>query len=365
MAASSPCSQAGTAGPSRSAASPSERRRCSWVVATVRTDAGVQLERLDSATAPRPLPTGDVQMRVSGYDRTLVFWDGGFFASPGNPLLNPMAVPGPYPTGCSSDAGFEQAFVHDDLVLFSNGQRACRFNPFGGAAGVMQTQREYRPSFSFNMRATNSTGRMLAAGADGGVYALLEGPAFSTMALSERLLWAGGLVDWFVEFESTAFWTAHDGHIWRYENTDAGLTRFSDSLPRRLAVSPVLLPAHTFTPDEAQLGSLIAVDEANAVHAFKTDTGRRLWSVQAGDGGIRGGRVDSHPITVTRCVGLDTILIPSAGDGSLYSFITDEQARQLPQGRYSERAWAWFMWNAAPSGNQVRASSSIIECVPE
>lgn len=332
-----------------------------WVVASVRTDAGLQIEDLEQPRA-RALPTSDGQMIATGeFSRggVVVFWDGELLATSDSPLSS-AAVPTAFPAACSGDAGFVEAIIENSVGFFTQGGPACFLNPLAASPPTfaVQTQRAYRPVFSLNSQGH----RLIAAGADGGVFVVTE---WGTMV--ERPLWSGALVNWLVEFEYVAFWTTADGSIWRYQE-DGGVARFSDSLPRPARVSPVLLPGHGERQNlfEEEVGSFIAVDELNGVHAFKTDTGRRLWSLAAGDGGIRGGRVDSHPITTNRCDGLDTVLIPSAGDGSLYSFITDEKTPEMTaRGWYAPRSRGWLMWNANPAGNQVRASTSNTYCLPE
>lgn len=338
-----------------------------WAVAVLRTDAGVVLDRLEASTPPLSLGTDDARLVVTGFGAgagaSVTYWPSAFRASPWDPIYDPYAGTHSFPASCRLDGGVEALFhAGQNLAVFPRAGAVCLFDITNGApAMATESAHGYRPVFAYNYERNH----LFAAAVDGGVRAVMEA---SLDSFSERVVWNGGLVDGIVEFGDTAFWVGRDGIIWKdFLRGDAGVVRFTDTLPRPVVVSPVLLPSQEqFDSEGEDEGSLVAVDQNNAVHAFKTSTGKRMWSLGPGDGGIRGGRVDTPPITVNRCAGLDTILIPSAGDGSLYSFITDEKTPEFTaRGSRAELSRGWLMWNANPLGNQASPPTSYVTCVPE
>lgn len=330
--------------------------------ALMRRDGGTVLERLDF---PEQFWFSSEEVSLAGVqrDQQVAASESELFFRPR--IENYVQAPTmPLPPGCSRDAGFSALTgAGRFFLLFPTAGPLCVVDSTT-ATGLppnpeFNSQRSYLPVFSVNSpRAV-----IRVAGADGGLWTI---PFWGTpVNFPEENFWDGGTVDGIVEFERTAFWVTADREIWTAPLAPQGpATRFAFRLPSRAKVNPVLLPTHEqFSVEQ---GTIVVVDEASSVHAISTERGTREWWVSGGDGGIRGGRVDTSPISVPRCAGLDAVLIPSSGDGSLYSFITDERSLNRDERGFPlYRSKGWLMRGGDQSGTHQRGSSSVVDCVEE
>lgn len=164
---------------------------------------------------------------------------------------------------------------------------------------------------------------LLGASADGGVWRVER-----SSPLTERSVWNGGVVDGIAALEvrdgssirTWAYWATDDLRVHRAEATVPFRfeTVSSTQLPERISTTPVL--AYDTNGDG---GTAIFVSRNGAVSAFDADTMTLAWTLEAGDAGVRGGRVDTEPIGTEFCNSHGALLVPSSGDGSLYAFTLD------------------------------------------
>jgi hypothetical protein len=252
--------------------------------------------------------------------------------------------------GCSVSTSSALALGMTSGAVVSEGAPVCLLQLGPPIVGTQSTANRYLRSFA------SLPGQVLAAaGLDGGIWFIGAGPG-----LSERLAWDGGVVDGIAAVRRLkpmssqwAYWATSDQrvHLARYDDVGLpfGVAPFRDQLsaserlPDRIRTTPVVAYDQQYDG-----GGVHFVTSAGAVVAFDADTLRTVWSLGAGDGGIRGGRVDTEPIGFEYCGRNGGLLVPSSGDGSLYSFILDGFAYTW---RFPETPWA--MSGRTPENQQA------------
>lgn len=161
---------------------------------------------------------------------------------------------------------------------------------------------------------------LLAAGLDGGLWRIFGGPS------SEALVWPGDTVDGVAmgvrsstDLAKWAYWATADRRVHAASTSSFQNEQVAAQLlPDRLATTPVLAFGY---PNDG--GSAVFVSRSGAISAYDRQQFTRTWVLEAGDGGVRGGRVDTDPIMHHYCGQFASLLVPSSGDGSLYSFVLD------------------------------------------
>lgn len=255
--------------------------------------------------------------------------------------LELLSFPGGVPSHTTVDAGCtirERAGLFTapaGAVIVNDGTPICVSQLQGSTQGV-QTTGSYLRAF-----ASESLGeiRLFAAGSDGGLWLISD--RVSSSPLEERLVWDGGLVDGIAvglrqspaNSTTWAFWATADRRV--HAAPSAALqdeATAPELLPDRVATTPVLAFGAS-----SDAGSVFFVSRNGAVSAYDRNRFTRTWVLEPGDAGIRGGRVDSEPIAHHYCGRLGSLLVPSSGDGSLYSFALDDSR------------FEWFPWSMSGS----------------
>ena len=208
-----------------------------------------------------------------------------------------------------------------------------------------------QPSTTRALRAfAKLRGTIAAAGTDGGIWYVPYSGAPGTLGS------AGEFVDGIAAETRSglnnlerAHWATADRrvHSARYDFVSTGPMPFSsvstanELLPGRSATTPVVA-----YDERLDGGSVLYVTRNGAVVAFDADSLRRTWTLEPGDAGIRGGRIDTEPIGFEYCDRHGGLLVPSSGDGSLYSFILDG-----PRFTWQLRS-PWAMSGRTPENDQ-------------
>ncbi|MDP1918798.1 MAG: hypothetical protein Q8L14_21295 [Myxococcales bacterium] len=258
-------------------------------------------------------------------------------------------------SGCPSPPTAISVYI-EGTVLFGSGEQICFMDIRGRpptARPVSLTQNLYRPRFA---RDVGEDPRYFVAGADGGVWLVGR-----DAGVVEFELWGGGLVDGISICERRdaaqrgtkwSYWVTSDRRVHgaAVDTSDGGISfaapiSSSQLLPAESSTTPVI--AQPTAPSGLQ-GSLLVVSRTGAVSSFDLATLRTDWTLAAGDGGIRGGRVDTEPIGSTYCGHFGSLLVPSSGDGSLYSLILDGTSFA-----WEDQLEPWAMEGRTPQHNEV------------
>lgn len=204
------------------------------------------------------------------------------------------------------------------IVIVNDGMPVCAVQwPGEPPVEPVSTMNSYLRAFAINSGGASYL--VLAAGVDGGIWRVVGDPS------SEALVWPGGIVDGIAtsnrsssDFAAWAYWATADRRVHAASVSFQNEEVASQLLPDRLSTTPVL--AFGYTNDA---GSALFVSRSGAISAYDRQQFTRTWILEAGDGGIRGGRVDTDPIMHHYCGQFASLLVPSSGDGSLYSFVLD------------------------------------------
>lgn len=204
------------------------------------------------------------------------------------------------------------------IVIVTDGTPICAVqSPGEPPVEPVSTSGSYRRAFALHYRGASY--EVLAAGVDGGIWRVVGEPS------SEALTWPGDIVDGIATsnrsstiFEPWVYWATADRRVHVAAPTFQNEEVASQLLPDRLSTTPVLAFGNA---DDA--GSALFVSRSGAISAYDRQQFTRTWILEAGDGGIRGGRVDTDPIMHHYCGQFASLLVPSSGDGSLYSFVLD------------------------------------------
>lgn len=276
-----------------------------------------------------------------GEDGTVRFID---FRGTQTSFTTCAAMPGPF---VSVSASKWQA------ALLQEAGPICTFNQLSPPRIFSSTARSYLRHF-VNYGRDNLG--LVAAGVDGGLWSIdgVDG------GLRELGQFDGGVVDglvwgWNGFSAQRIYWVNADRTVQRADFSGGVFSNINSPSVARIPVRPLTSPvlvSHTSYPG---VGSLVVVDSASNVSAFDIETLRLQWSLPAGDGGV-GGRVDRDPIYIETCAAqrLGSLLIASAGSGSLYSFVGDLQGLRSNYG--------WPMGGRSPENVH---QDSISVCVPE
>lgn len=229
-------------------------------------------------------------------------------------------------SGCPIDpqSGVAIIATRGDNTLISPNAPICvtrfQFVPPYAVVSTTSTSRSYGRAFA-SLGETDM--KVWAAGADGGIW-LVERKA----SLTEALLWDGGIVDGIAialrQFrgnttDNWAYWASADRRVHRAgEALPFTAEQAAVALTERVSTTPVL--AFDVNSDG---GAALFVSRNGAIAAYDADSLERVWNLEPGDAGIRGGRVDTEPIGIEHCGHHGGLLVPSSGDGSLYDFILD------------------------------------------
>lgn len=234
---------------------------------------------------------------------------------------------------CPNDAGVPfVAFASSSSFIagVSAGGPLCVV-PTQPPLGIQQPLGTYRPPL-IKVGAHQNLD-LLVGGETGGLWSILR----VSGTISETLLLDAGVVDGVVlttpaTGAARMYWVGDDLRVNAaplnvspltsppMTRTLGAISTAPVPLARRARGSPVAVPAGP------GLGSLYVVDGSGELSSRALQSLALEWRLEAGDGGIRGGTVDRDPIFINACTGLGSLLIPSTGDGALYSVVGDIQS---------------------------------------
>lgn len=253
-----------------------------------------------------------------------------------------------------------------DSALVTEGGPICvvRFAwPQLFAFQTLQTAGRYRAPF---VRDQVFDLQLVAAGADGGLWGVTR----TSVGLVETLLWDGGVVEGVAAIGRRLqpppalltywlYWFTADGRLhgaqYREEGQPLQVLQNEIISPDPAPEPPAgMLVAQPTSGAGGSTGAVVAVGRSGSVTAWELGSLRRSWHLAAGDAGVRGGRVSSGPVGHTICGRGGALLVPSLGDGSLYSFVLDG----------AEFTWfadPWAMEGRSPQNDQEGPAQ---QCLP-
>jgi hypothetical protein len=269
-----------------------------------------------------------------------------------------------FPTCAARPAGV--LLARGDSALVTEGGPVCvvRFAwpqifPFE----TLQTVGRYRPAF---VRDQVFELQMVAAGADGGLWGITR----TSAGLVETLLWDGGVVEGVAAIGRRLqpppalltywlYWFTADGrlHAAQYREEGQPLQVLQNEVvsPDPAPEPPAgMVVAQPTSGAGGSTGAVVAVGRSGSVTAWELASLRRSWHLAPGDAGVRGGRAAAGPIGHAICGRGGALLVPSLGDGSLYSFVLDG----------AEFTWfadPWAMQGRSPQNDQEGPAQ---QCLP-